>query len=590
MAEKKVYLGSEGPFLYDDAELVDDPDSDWAGEAVRALLTDGDVKVTGTHTVGILGLLDTDDSNELLLSWVDNDSADRTLGIEVGGANRVLDIDEDIKASLIINQEDVDDTPVNGQTVAPVSSNWAYDHQTDNDVHDAEAVNVSELGTATYDDVQDFINQQSQRGTLSGCELSGDDANGNVDVSAGTAICKVSNSANAEAVFIDWDGTTAVALDENITTYFYLDYNGGVPQIVTDTSGALFYDYDHIILGCCFRHGTHVHCMNSEVSGIDAAHRLKMHFFEYKKYHRTSGLVTTGTGTRNLDVTTGAIWAGFCRMISLSFDTSEVDSGTADATEAFRLHDADAGFSANDKGKTVHNTTDDTYTYVSAFVDSDELILDDDIMVDTETYQLYDAFDYWYNTDGGSTWAHTQYATQISNTQYNKQTAAFGLQSLVSNRYGVHWVYTDAEGEHIFVVYGQGSYTANEAEEALIPAVLPPVASGFGILVAKIVCQEGTDDMTISYPWTETFTSVLATNHDLLGGLDGGTVDEYYHLTAAEYTEVNEWLDNVTLGSGGLTTIPQLVLAPRAEKLSAVEGGMFYDSDDDKLKVCTVAA
>ena len=70
------------------------------------------------------------------------------------------------------------------------------------------------------------------------------------------------------------------------------------------------------------------------------------------------------------------------------FDTSSV-LGTADATEANKLHDADGGFSAGDVGKTVWNTTDNTYTTVSAYVDSGELTLTDDIMADTETYQLY---------------------------------------------------------------------------------------------------------------------------------------------------------------------------------------------------------
>lgn len=48
MAERKVYIGSVGPFLYDDAELVDDPDGDWAGETQEAFITDGQGKVGTT--------------------------------------------------------------------------------------------------------------------------------------------------------------------------------------------------------------------------------------------------------------------------------------------------------------------------------------------------------------------------------------------------------------------------------------------------------------------------------------------------------------------------------------------------------------
>jgi len=64
-------------------------------------------------------------------------------------------------------------------------------------------------------------------------------------------------------------------------------------------------------------------------------------------------------------------------------------TGTADATEAYKLHDADGGFAASDVGATVWNTTDGTYTTVLAYVDSGELTLLDNIMADTETYILY---------------------------------------------------------------------------------------------------------------------------------------------------------------------------------------------------------
>jgi len=66
-------------------------------------------------------------------------------------------------------------------------------------------------------------------------------------------------------------------------------------------------------------------------------------------------------------------------------------TGAADATEAFKLHDADGGFPADSvtAGGIVWNTTDNTYASVSGFVDSGELTLDTDIMSDTDGYVLY---------------------------------------------------------------------------------------------------------------------------------------------------------------------------------------------------------
>lgn len=43
MAVKKVYIGSVGPFLYDDTNLINDPDGDFVGETCKAVTSDGDV-------------------------------------------------------------------------------------------------------------------------------------------------------------------------------------------------------------------------------------------------------------------------------------------------------------------------------------------------------------------------------------------------------------------------------------------------------------------------------------------------------------------------------------------------------------------
>jgi len=61
---------------------------------------------------------------------------------------------------------------------------------------------------------------------------------------------------------------------------------------------------------------------------------------------------------------------------------------TTDQTEAFKLHDADGGFVAGHVGVVVLNTTDTTQTTVTAFVDSGELTLADDIFVSGEDYSL----------------------------------------------------------------------------------------------------------------------------------------------------------------------------------------------------------
>lgn len=63
-------------------------------------------------------------------------------------------------------------------------------------------------------------------------------------------------------------------------------------------------------------------------------------------------------------------------------------TGQADQTEAFKLHDADGSFTADYVGAVVLNTTDTTQTTVTAFVDSGELTLADDIFESGENYSI----------------------------------------------------------------------------------------------------------------------------------------------------------------------------------------------------------
>ncbi|KKK73983.1 hypothetical protein LCGC14_2888330, partial [marine sediment metagenome] len=384
----------------------------------------------------------------------------------------------------------------------------------------------SELGTATYDDVQDYINFFGDRTLFTGGGFT-DNGDGTVTVPAGTGWCKETDSDTAVGKFFDFSADNSVSLTDQVTNYLYVDYNGGTPQIVVATARTTHgFKQDHIPIGCIFRDGTTLHLHSFANFGIQGINRTHMHHIEEADGHRANGLVTSSTGTRNLAITAGVLYVGLDRTTTSPFTTP--NSGTADATEANKLHDADGGFAITDVGKTVHNTTDDTYANVTAFVDSGELTLDADIFISGENYDL-DIFSYWYTSDSGTTWTEVKGSTAISNTQYNN--IASGLANLTSNKYGVHWLYMDFDGNHLHIVYGQGNYTANQAETAGVPSTSPNLVTNYCVLIAKIICQESTDTLTITYPWTTVFTSSLATDHNSLANLTTGDVHTQYLLT-----------------------------------------------------------
>lgn len=146
---------------------------------------------------------------------------------------------------------------------------------------------------------------------------------------------------------------------------------------------------------------------------------------------------------------------------------------------------------------------------------------------DTET----DGIESYYYYDG-SDWQVSSDRTIIDNTYYNDITS--GLSELTANRYGVHWIYVCLE-EDINVVFGQGNYTLTQANNAEPPASIPDYLSKYAILAAKVIVKKSaTSFISIQSAYTTKFTPGSANNHNDLSGLQGGTTDQYYHLTSTE--------------------------------------------------------
>jgi len=159
---------------------------------------------------------------------------------------------------------------------------------------------------------------------------------------------------------------------------------------------------------------------------------------------------------------------------------------------------------------------------------------------DTFRYWFYDGTN-WISGDGNST---------IDNTKYNDATGGT-LEDLTANRYGVHWVFMHHDS-HVDVVYGQGDYTAAQAADVLLPASLPALTDHFSTPIAKIIIQKGDAEFTsVETVQLTFFTKTLVDEHNDMGGIQGGTTSQYYHLTLPHYTELTDWLQDVNLFDGG---------------------------------------
>jgi len=159
-----------------------------------------------------------------------------------------------------------------------------------------------------------------------------------------------------------------------------------------------------------------------------------------------------------------------------------------------------------------------------------------------DTNDVAVTFTSWYR-DGNGGWTEVIDQNQIDNLNYDDGTGT--LNELLVNRYGIHWVFIHYDSD-LHIVYGRDEYTLNEAEIAVLPSDLPEAVSDFGIVAGKIIVQKNAVTFTsIASAYTVPFPISHPAVHNDLSGLQGGTADEYYHLTSYWNQVVNDWNGSV---------------------------------------------
>lgn len=143
---------------------------------------------------------------------------------------------------------------------------------------------------------------------------------------------------------------------------------------------------------------------------------------------------------------------------------------------------------------------------------------------------------YYFLRTGASAWTTTS-VTQYNNTQFwNGTTNA----TLTNGRYAVNWLFRGVESQkHLYMVIGEGDYTLAQAQASQPPTNLPAQITSHGLLVGRIiVVKNGATATQIDSAFNIVFTQSAASIHNDLGGLQGGTASEYYHLTQGKFNAV----------------------------------------------------
>lgn len=338
---------------------------------------------------------------------------------------------------------------------------------------------VDRLAGSTYSTLQDYINTMTSPGTITGGELSTISGT-QVRVAAGTGMVRIADDNISSLPFFNWAQTDFTVPNDDNPRYFGVVYNAGTPVVQMRT--AFNWDFDtEIPLGAAIRNtaSTIFVFVNRPYRTGDAMTNVIQRFDSIAPVQRDNdvgGLLISETGTRNIAVTAGKIW--------------------------LRL---------NDFNQAAINTSTGS-TMITAF----------------------------YN---GTSWVYTPGVTQWPNTQFNN--IASGLVNITGNRYVNLWFYLGASGGGLRMVYGQAQYVQladalAESEPVFFPTNLHP----FLLLIGKLTFQNGGATATsLVSPFTGANLGGsgggAVTTHNQLSGLQGGTTNEYYHLTQAAYNNIS---------------------------------------------------
>ncbi len=342
----------------------------------------------------------------------------------------------------------LDEDAMGSDSATKLATQQSIKAYVDNKVVDASNVEMSEYGTATYDDVQDWANTTQSSGKITGGAFT-DGGSGTLNISAGTGYIRATNSEVAEVLHFDWSQKTALGLTDNNSNYIYIDYDSGNMTIKATTTKTDANNRDNILLGKVYRSGTDLHMVEAGMVITEPAKRVLAYLTSiHGEVVRASGLSISEKATRGFELTAGVMFAGLTPVAIVPYDSTATN------------------------------------------------------------------FTYWYN-DGAWQSSATGAIDKLNYNDYGT-----GLDTLTSNRYGVHWVYTHDDGD-VDVVYGIGDYTLSGAQAAQPLANLPNIVSDFTTFTGKIIIKQNTDTFySIESAFDTTFVGSTSTDHGSLGGLD----------------------------------------------------------------------
>lgn len=327
------------------------------------------------------------------------------------------------------------------------------------------------------DDMVKVLNHTLSAGVMNGCDLT-DNLDGTVSFTAGEGLLRASNDPHTTLYAIEIPAQIELTMLSGVN-YVSIDWNAGNPTFITSADITSFNCLDTCIAYVIVRDGTTLSWMDAREQNVDSNRKTRRLFLQFNRFiHLGSGSTLGDAGALSVDVTSGLFNFMLEELSHEAFDTSV--AGTAGVN----------------------------------------------------------VFDLYYRDGVGG---YTQVVEQkvVDTTLYDDGTGT--LATIANSKFGVMWFYVVLNNpNHLVGVVGQFTYASQgDAESATPPSSIPPILEGLGVLVGLTTFQESdTEFISVLSAFTETLSASGATSHNALSGIQGGSADDYQHLTTAELTKL----------------------------------------------------
>jgi hypothetical protein len=143
---------------------------------------------------------------------------------------------------------------------------------------------------------------------------------------------------------------------------------------------------------------------------------------------------------------------------------------------------------------------------------------------------------YFINYHSSSVWTASVSPGIVNNAYYDNGT---DLVNVGSGKYLTNWFYRGQEiNDHLYEVISQAEYdNLAEAQLATEPS-LPELITSHAVLVGRIIVQSGSVTGSVESAFTTVFQPTNVLSHNDLTGIQGGSVNEYYHLNSNQYNNI----------------------------------------------------